>query len=160
MTTPAAEPGHYLPAYVSQVAIKDTPYPGMIADTGSCTSLMTETELARFEGAIAFQPPPRNRVEIENVNGEPIVFRGKATLDFTIAGTTFQHEFDVMEGTPVIILGVDFLSKYEGAVMLGQGEEGMNLLLLQHPTVGPVSTPLVTQAAQLPIPSASENGLA
>ena len=154
MTTPATESNHYLPAYVSQVAIQNTPYPGMIADTGSCTSLMTETELARFEGAIAFQPPPRNRVEIENVNGEPIVFRGKATLDFTIAGTTFQHEFDVMEGTPVIILGVDFLSKYEGAVMLGQGEEGMNLLLLQHPTVGPVSTPLVTQTSQLPIPSA------
>ena len=60
MTTPAAEPGHYLPAYVSQVAIKDTPYPGMIADTGSCTSLMTETELARFEGAITFQPPAKH----------------------------------------------------------------------------------------------------
>ena len=160
MTTPATEQSHYLPAYVSQVTINHVPYPGMIADTGSCTSLMTETELARFEGAVTFQPPPRNCVEIENVNGEPIVFRGKTILEFAIAGTKFRHEFDVIKGTPVIILGVDFLSKYEGAVMLGQGEEGMNLLLLEHPTVGPVSTPLVTQAAQLPIPSASENGLA
>ena len=103
MTAPTMERGHFLPAYVSQVAVNHVPYPGMIADTGSCTSLLTETEIGRFADAITTLTPSHNRIEIENVNGESIIFRGKATLKFDIAGATFQHEFDIMEGTPVVI---------------------------------------------------------
>ena len=145
MTSPVDNRMAYLPAYVSRVAIHDEPYPWMIADTGSCTSLITEDEVKRFASAVIRHTPSRARINVESVSGETLVFRGKVVLQFSIAEITFEHEFDIIEGTPVIILGVDFLSRYEGAVLLGQGVEGANLLLLQHPSQGAVSTSLITQ---------------
>jgi hypothetical protein len=66
-------------------------------------------------------------------NGEPLITRGYATLVFTISGQLFRHEFLVIEGLPMLLLGMDFLAAHSATVSLSNGSTD-GVVSLSHPS--------------------------
>ena len=137
-----------LPAYLRVGHVDGVRFSNIIADSGSCTSLVSLDMLNRL-------PAGRSRVEyetpvvdIEAVDGRALVFIGSVLLTVTIDGEGFRHEFRVMDGGRVFLLGVDFLRKYAGTMSF-QGPKADarrgSILTLQHDSGRIARMDLVTE---------------
>ena len=57
-------------------------------------------------------------------SSEPLVTRGTVELMFTMSGVPFRHEFTVVEGGNLLLLGNDFLARYRASVTPFDGSTG------------------------------------
>ena len=94
--------------------------PGM-GDSGAYTSVMTDGLVQTLppDAVLEWQlSPPKVTTpeEASGVGGAPLVILGHARVAFYIGGKLFKHTFMVIEGSPVFILGNDFLGKCQATI--------------------------------------------
>ena len=104
-----------------------------ISDTGAGPSIIGTQILARLPAdAAVSRSDDRATVdeEITGANGQPLVSRGTVTLVFTLSGHPFRHDFLVVDGGDLLLLGNDFLSRYQ-ATIRPFGDDGSGTMQLQ-----------------------------
>ena len=63
-------------------------------------------------------------------DGKPLLTRGTVTLVFTMDGFAFRHDFTVVEGGNLLLLGNDFLARYHAEVTPSETPYGDGRLIL------------------------------
>ena len=108
-----------------------------LADSGAGPSMITdeyiEIALESNPGAsisIDYSPASHGDPNVVGPDGNLLEIIGVATIDFTLSGRAYTHKFLVVIGSPLLILGNDFLSLYHGDVCVRPGEAGY--LVLTH----------------------------
>ena len=89
-------------------------------------------------------------------DGNPLISRGTVTLVFALSGHPFRHDFLVVEGGDLLLLGNDFLARYRATVE-PFGKDGSGAMRLQVTHRGRrrhLAIPLSCAASSLPAVSA------
>ena len=115
----------------------------VLADTGAAPSIVTTELLEKLPKDCRISRDPYAAVgPLNGADGKPLVTLGKVKIDFLLGGTPCQHEFTVVQGKPLVLLGNDFLVPRNAEILLntdGKGNGSINLTsimnkgrLLQH----------------------------
>ena len=144
-THPYAE---YHSAYLTNVRFAEKSLKHcVIPDTGAAESLCSAALFSALpqETVRAVRAAQPAKVELRSVHGTPIVKMAKAKLKFEIEGSEFTHVFsiiDVSRSQELLLLGTDFLAKYEAQFRLVPPDSHRkSTLTLTRP--GNVSPPVV-----------------
>ena len=137
----------------------------VLADTGAAPSLITTELLEQLPAdCLTARDQEASVAPINGADGTPLRLRGTVVLTFQLHGTACRHQFSVIEGRPLLILGTDFLAPRHAVIRMnidgqGRGELEMRSPLLgndrENPTEGsPVeyvthSTPVSSRAERL-----------
>lgn len=96
-----------------------------LGDTGAGPSCVTTELLAQLPGDACvsrdFSPILGNTI---GPDGKTLRTHGKATIVFDLNGTLCKHEFTVVEGKPLFLLGNDFLDARRAIISLNQDGAG------------------------------------
>ena len=117
-----------------------------LADTGAGPSIITTEMLDALLASHCDACVRRNRgsaqvrKDVVGANGAPLVQRGTVTVEFTLSGRAFSHDFLLVDGAPLLILGNDFLTTWISDISLRSSSGHVDI---EHPT-GVVRTPLST----------------
>ena len=98
-----------------------------LSDTGAGPSCVGSALLAQLPADACVsrsKDPAAMQEDLVGPDGQPLVQLGKATLIFTMAGHPFRHEFLVIEGGNLLLLGNDFLGRYRATVTPFDGKQG------------------------------------
>ena len=148
----AVEIGPRWPALIKGATFAGWTSENVVADSGACASIISQSELERCKNAILRKRSIRPRVDVENIRGDTLILTGEVEIEFQLGGHRFRHSFSIMEGGEIIVLGNDFLCKYECVMMLGvkrsQSPHEVNSLILRHPEDGLFSVPLMVEEGQ------------
>lgn len=130
-----------------------------ISDTGAGPSLVGSLLLSRLPADAAVsrsQTTPTVNSDLVGPDGQPLVSRGSVSLVFTLSGHPFRHDFLVIEGGDLLLLGNDFLARYRATVEpFGKDEKGaMRLQVELKGKRRQLSVPLSCAASPLPAVSA------
>ena len=89
-------------------------------------------------------------------DGNPLVTHGTVTVVFTMSGHAFRHEFLVIEGGNLLLLGNDFIARYRATICpFDEDEQGhMDMSVVRRGTRHRVKIPL-SCAPRIPVPVAA-----
>ena len=115
----------------------------VLADTGAAPSIVTTELLEKLPKDCRISRDPYAAVgPLNGADGKPLVTLGKVKIDFLLGGTPCKHEFTVVQGKPLVLLGNDFLVPRNAEILLntdGNGNGSIKLTsitsrgrLLQH----------------------------
>ena len=99
-----------------------------LGDSGAGPSCIGSALLSQLpKDACVSRTPERAYVKDDLVgpNGQPLISRGSVTIVFTMDGHPFRHDFMVIEGGDLLLLGNDFLGRYRATVTpVGDDNQG------------------------------------
>ena len=99
-----------------------------LSDTGAGPSIVGTSLLANLPGDACVSRTRTEPTVDDNLVGpdaKPLVTHGTVTLIFTMSGHAFRHEFLVVEGGDLLLLGNDFIGRYRATVIpFDEDEEG------------------------------------
>ena len=130
-----------------------------IGDTGAGPSIIGSAILARLPADAAVSRSSSHATVNEDLvgpDGNPLISRGTVTLVFALSGHPFRHDFLVVEGGDLLLLGNDFLARYRATVE-PFGKDGSGAMRLQVTHRGRrrhLAIPLSCAASSLPAVSA------
>ena len=90
-----------------------------LGDTGAGVSILAADLLKLLpSSAVGKIVPTAKHGEsgVSTVDGTPLLILGTVELTFHLANRLFRHEFQVVEGGDLLILGNDFIAAHEGSV--------------------------------------------
>ena len=117
------EPKRYVVAPVTAAV------PRCLADTGAGPSIITTELLAQLPADSVTRDPAAATEPLNGPDGKPLRLHGTADIRFDLDGTACRHTFIVCAGSPLMILGNDFLSPREATIVYtGDGEGEITLL--------------------------------
>ena len=103
----------------------------VLADTGAAPSIVTTELLERLPRDCRISRDPRAAVgPLNGADGKPLVTLGKVKIDFSLGGQSCQHEFTVVQGKPLVLLGNDFLVPRNAQINLNTDGEGNGSITL------------------------------
>ena len=131
----------------------------MLVDTGSDVTIL-QKQLFDQCFADSIQEPDPVRSTLITATGESANFYGKVNVNFRIGNRDFIHDVYIADIKTDGILGLDFLSKYECSIQLGQSS--MQIGQEKVPCYGnsDLTTPMccrVCIAEDVEVPPESEN---
>ena len=93
-----------------------------LCDTGTTVSVINEDLLKtlREYNSIEVSDSEPEFISLA-VNGNPLLIVGKATLPFKLGSRKFCHAFYIIKICVDLMLGLDFLSKYQAIIDCGTG---------------------------------------
>ena len=107
----------------------------VLADTGAAPSIVTTELLEKLPRDCRISRDPRAAVgPLNGADGNPLVTQGKVKIDFCLGGQPCQHEFTVVQGKPLVLLGNDFLVPRNAKINLNTDGEGNGSITLISPT--------------------------
>ena len=99
-----------------------------LADTGTGRSLVAEAVLAQLpQSAVVSRQTHAPRACNTNANGGSIFSTGTATIVFSLGGYAFRHQFTVIVGGDLLLLGNDFNHAYGVKFNFFKSAVGMEL---------------------------------
>ena len=108
------------PSTVYQIAVSRA-----MADPGASTSLVTTGMLAKLPADCCLsRDPSAEVVPLNGANGRPLVTNGTVKMQFTLDDQQCQHTFTVVEGTPLLLLGNDFLTPRKARINMNEDGKG------------------------------------
>ena len=128
-----------LPAYLEEVRICGHDFDHVIADTGSCASIVSDEVLSQIKpAALEIMRFERPQVDVKSVDGSALSFTGTVSLPLEIEGQVFKHTFKIMTGGGILVLGNDFLGAFQGELLIGVAagkdvDRRVSSLSLLHP---------------------------
>ena len=104
-----------------------------LTDSGAGHSFVGSDLVESLPDEYAQVKPVKSKVmpTFVNADGNPMLILGVATLTFTIAGWPYRHEFIVVHGGDLLLLGCDFLCGCRADVCLRPINEE-SYLMLEH----------------------------
>ena len=128
--------------------------PAAIGDTGATISLIGTELLERLpaDAITEYKPPPLdNTTDVAGPNGEPLQILGQVSLLITISKVPFRHDFLIVQGGDLLLIGCDFLGPRHGDVCLRTTDDtstekykDVGFCALNHPKYGRVRLPLAS----------------
>ena len=101
-----------------------------LADTGAGPSLVTTSALEQIPRECCTRHPDAPVSPIDGPNGQPLRTSGTATLTFALNGQLYEHLFVVVVGTPLLLLGNDFLDSHRAIIRLNEDGQGSSSIEL------------------------------
>ena len=101
--------------------------PSSLSDTGAGPSCIGSAVLAKLpkDAAVSRSHVDRADGGLVGADGKPLLTRGTVDIVFTLGGHAFRHQFTVVEGGDLLLLGNDFLALYRARVTpLDENDEG------------------------------------
>ena len=93
-----------------------------LCDTGATISVVSENLFGKLSKVKNFVIKPcKPEFVAQAVNGKPLFVKGVVNLPLQLGATKFCHEFYIISVGSPIILGLDFLSKYQADIKCGAG---------------------------------------
>ena len=109
-----------------------------LADTGAGPSIVTTELLAALpDDACVSRDMGRRAPPTQGPDGNLLRTHGYATLVFDLNGAAMRHQFMVVEGKPLLILGNDFLDHHKAELSLNQDGQGNGTISLVSSSKGP-----------------------
>ena len=103
----------------------------VLADTGAAPSIVTTELLEKLPKDCRLSRDPYANVgPLNGADGRPLVTLGKVRIDFLLGKTRCRHEFTVVQGKPLILLGNDFLVPRNAEIHLNTDGKGNGLIKL------------------------------
>jgi hypothetical protein len=106
-----------------------------LADTGAGPSVITTELLDALSRDVSvdldyLDPHPN----VCGADGMPLMTHGHATIVFALAGLAYRHRFLVIKGSPMLLLGNDFLHSHDANIQLSR--DGPCRMILRSQTNG------------------------
>ena len=99
-----------------------------LPDSGAAPSILTTGMLAEMPAECVTYYPNEQHTPLDAAGGTPLILKGTARLRFAMDGVPCSHDFTVVEGKPLILLGNDFLSPRRASITYdGEGDGTMTL---------------------------------
>ena len=97
----------------------------VLADTGAAPSVITTQMLERLPRNSCVSRNANGKVgRLNGPNGKALITDGTATIDFELGETPCRHQFSVIEGRPLLLLGNDFLAPRKAQIQLNNDDKG------------------------------------
>ena len=97
----------------------------VLADTGAAPSIVTTELLEKLPRDCRLSRDPYASVgPLNGADGKPLVTLGRVKIDFYLGDTPCQHEFTVVQGKPLVLLGNDFLVPRNAEIHLNTDGRG------------------------------------
>ena len=93
-----------------------------LADTGAGPSIVTTQLLAQLPADAVIRDQHAHTLPVVGPDGNPLERHGTAQIVFDLNGKAFSHLFLVVEGSPLLLLGNDFLKAHRARIDLGAGQ--------------------------------------
>ena len=127
-----------------------------LGDTGAGPSLIAASLAEKLPKNAVKRTPSRSHIKhgVSGADGKPLVILGTLSLVFHIGGRLYEHEFTVVEGGDLLILGNDFIAAHRGSINPRiQGDEPGFLELDHEVSRTRIRSPLLTTPVQSAPPS-------
>ena len=99
--------------------------PRSLTDTGAGPSIATTGLLAELPPDACLDRDPDAAVHpVNGPDGRPLRTHGTARLSFLMGGCPCRHDFLVVEGAPLLLLGNDFLAPRKAAITYADSQHG------------------------------------
>ena len=114
---------------------------GQEADSSDTTTIKC---LLRKRGGADPETDPSVDDALIGPDGNPLVTHGTVTIVFTMSGHAFRHEFLVVEGGNLLLLGNDFIGRYRASICpFDEDEQGsMAMSVIRQGTRHRIKIPL------------------
>lgn len=107
----------------------------VLADTGAGPSIITTEFLAQLPNSVVLGRSQESyATPIHGADGAPLAQHGTAILSFLLGDTPCKHNFTVVEGAPLLLLGTDFLDPRSATIAMNVDGEGSGRLTLTSST--------------------------
>lgn len=107
----------------------------VLADTGAAPSIVTTELLEKLPKDCRISRDPNAAVgRLNGADGKPLITLGTVRIDFKLGNTSCQHEFIVVRGKPLVLLGNDFLVPRSAKIHLNTDGEGNGHITLTSTT--------------------------
>jgi hypothetical protein len=96
-----------------------------LADTDAGPSVVTQSllDLLPEDACISRSDTEHPPFPVRGPDGSPLITRGHVHLSFSVSEIPFRHQFLVIEGHPMLLLGNDFLAAHAAVISLNQSSE-------------------------------------
>ena len=107
----------------------------VLADTGAAPSIITTGLLEKLPLDCRLSRDPWAVVgPLSGPDGRPLVTMGRVKIEFRLGETRCQHEFAVVQGKPLVLLGNDFLVPRNAEILLNTDGVGNGHITLTSVT--------------------------
>lgn len=108
----------------------------VLADTGAAPSVITTQMLEKLPKNSCVSRDVNAKVgRLNGANGNALITFGTATIDFELGETPCRHQFSVIQGRPLLLLGNDFLAPRKAQIQLNSDDKGGGTVKLSSQNV-------------------------